>query len=65
MHRTRTPVAVEHLPTAQYRRPNPLRRLSAAVGSLGLGVMTGAIAATIIAFAVAYAVVTLTSLLKQ
>ncbi len=48
-----------------YKRPNPLRRLWAAVASAGLGIVIGVVTAIVIAFASAYAVVTLTDLLKS
>lgn len=48
-----------------YRRPNVLRRIWAIVASSGLAVIIGAVLAIVVAFGLAYAVVTLTDLLKQ
>lgn len=59
------PIIVDHEPAPLYRRPGPLRRLVAVTASGGLAVITGAVVATVLAFATAYAVVTLTGLLKQ
>jgi hypothetical protein len=59
------PIVVDHQPVPLYRRPGPLRRLFAAVTSTGLALVTGAVLATVIGFAVAYAVITLTGLLRS
>lgn len=48
-----------------YKGPNPLRRVWAAFASAGLGIVIGIVTAIIIAFGSAYAVVTLTDLLKS
>lgn len=48
-----------------YKGPHPLRRIWAAVASAGLGIMIGVVTAIIIAFGSAYAVITLTDLLKS
>ena len=47
------------------RGPNPIRRLLAAVASGGLAVITGAVLAILVSFAVAFTVIKLTDLLKQ
>jgi hypothetical protein len=64
MSPTRPPIAVEHLPGGTYRRPGPVRRILALGASGGLAIVTGAVAATVIAFGAAWAVTTLTNLLK-
>ena len=56
---------VEHQPAPLDRRPGPIRRLLVAVAATGLALVTGAVAATVLAFGVAWAVITLTSLLKR
>ncbi len=61
----RGPVEVEQAPTTLYRRPGPIRRLLALAASGGITVVTGMMLATIVGFAVAWVVITLTSLLKQ
>jgi hypothetical protein len=61
----RAGVEVEHLPTPTYRRPGPIRRLLAAIAGAGLTVVSGAILATVVAFTVAFAVITLTDLLRR
>ena len=48
-----------------YKPPNPIRRVLAAVGSAGLGVVIGIVSAIVIAFGTAYVVITLTDLLKS
>jgi hypothetical protein len=58
-------VEIEHHPGPLYRRPGPVRRLLAAVAASGLALITGAVAATVLAFGVAWAVITLTGLLKN
>jgi hypothetical protein len=63
--RERRPILVDHEPALLYRRPGPIRRVFAALASGGLAVVTGAIAATVVAFGVAWTVVRLTSLLKR
>jgi hypothetical protein len=65
MEPARAPIAVDHLPSEPYRRPGPIRRVLALAASGGLAIVTGAVAATVIAFGVAWAVTTLTSLLKR
>jgi len=59
------PVGVAETTTSLYKRPGPLRRLWAAVASSGIAIVIGAIVAITIAFGTAYAVITLTDLLKQ
>lgn len=58
-------VVVDHDPGRPYRRPGPLRRLLALVGSGAIGVLVGVLTAIITAYAVAYAVIELTDLLQQ
>jgi hypothetical protein len=57
-------VPLEHVDGEPYRRPGPIRRLLAAMASGGLALVTGALVAIILSFVAAYAVVTLTGLLK-
>lgn len=59
------PIGVAETTVPLYKRPNILRRVWAIVASSGLAVVIGAILATIVAFGLAYAVITLTDLLKQ
>jgi len=61
--RTRRATAVDRTSAPLYRPPGPLRRLLAAVSSGGLAVLTGAVIAIVLAFAAAYAVITVTGLL--
>jgi hypothetical protein len=61
----RGPVEVEQSTTTLYRRPGPIRRLFALAASGGITVVTGMMLATIVGFAAAWIVITLTSLLKQ
>lgn len=61
--RSRRATAVERTPAPLYHPPGPVRRLLAAVSSGGLAVVTGAVVAIVLAFAAAYAVITLTGLL--
>ena len=63
--RERQPILVDHDPAPLYRRPGPIRRVLAALASGGLAIVTGAVAATVLAFGVAWTVVRLTSLLKR
>lgn len=56
-------VEVEHEPGEAYRRPGPIRRLLAAVAGLGLAVVTGAVLAVVLSFAIAFVVIRLTGLL--
>jgi hypothetical protein len=59
------PIGVAETTVPLYRRPNVLRRIWAVVASSGLAIVTGAVLAIVIAFALSYAVITLTDLLKQ
>ncbi|MBA3605980.1 MAG: hypothetical protein H0W46_08430 [Acidimicrobiia bacterium] len=61
----RVPHEVVHVVTQPYHRAGLLRRLWAAVASSALTVVTGAVIATVTAFALAVIVTTLTNLLKQ
>jgi hypothetical protein len=63
--RERRPIPVDHEPAPLYRRPGPIRWVLAAAASSGLAIVTGAVAATVVAFGVAWTVVELTSLLKR
>ena len=63
--RPRPEVAVEHEPVDRYHRPGPVRRVLALGATGGLAVVTGAVIAIVTAFAVSWAVVTLTDLLKR
>ena len=48
-----------------YRRAGPIRRLLALAASGGIGLLTGVLAAIILAFSIATAVIWLTNLLQQ
>ncbi|MFK8025249.1 MAG: hypothetical protein AB8G26_14930 [Ilumatobacter sp.] len=65
LRRPRVPIGVAETTVPVYRAPNPLRRIWAAVASLGIGVVIGVVSAIVIAFGSAYVVVTLTDLLKS
>ena len=65
LRRPRVPIGIAEATVPLYKAPNPLRRLWAAVASVGLGVVIGVVTAILIAFGSAYAVVTLTDLLKS
>lgn len=65
LRRPRVPIGIAEAVVPLYKRPNILRRAWAAVASAGLGVIIGAVAATIIAFGTAYVVITLTDLLQS
>ncbi len=65
VRRPRVPIGIAEATVPLYKSPNPLRRLWAAVASAGLGIVIGVVTAIVIAFASAYAVVTLTDLLKS
>lgn len=63
--RERVPIGIAEAVVPLYKRPNPIRRVWAAVASAGIGVVIGAIMAIVIAFGSAWLVITLTDLLKQ
>lgn len=67
MYRSGEPagIAVDHLDTPLYRRPGVLRRVLAAVASGGIGLLMGVLAAIVVSFAIAMAVIWLTDLLRQ
>ena len=65
LSRQRSGLVVDHFDTPQYRRPGVIRRVLALLASGGIGVLTGVLAAIMISFAVAIAVIWLTNLLKQ
>lgn len=61
----RVPHQVQAAAAPSYHAPGPVRRLWAVVASSGLAVVIGAVLATVIAFSLAYAVTTLTDLLRS
>jgi hypothetical protein len=61
----RRPVRVETVSTTLHRRPPVWRRVWAVFASGVIGVVTGAVLATVIAAGVAWTVVTLTDMLRQ
>jgi len=61
----RVPHGLVHVVTEPYKRAGVVRRIWAVVASSGLTLVTGALIATITAFALAVIVTTLTNLLKQ
>ena len=63
--RPRVPIGIAEATVPLYRPPNPLRRAWAAFASAGLGVVIGILTAIIIAFGAAFAVITLTDLLRS
>ncbi len=63
--RSSRPIPVEQQDTPTYHRAGPIRRLLAAAGSGGIALVTGAVLAVVVAFAIAWAVISLTSLLQQ
>ena len=65
LRRPRVPIGIAEATVPLYKAPNPLRRLWAAVASAGIGIVIGAASAIVIAFGTAYAVITLTDLLKS
>jgi len=58
-------VVVDHHDAPSYRRPGPIRRILALAASGGIGVLSGVLAAIIVSFAIAIAVIWLTNLLQQ
>lgn len=56
---------VEHLDSPPYHRPGPVRRVLALAASGGIGLLTGVLVAIVVAFALAWAVITLTNLLTR
>lgn len=59
------PIGVAETTTPLYKRPGPLRRLWALAASSGIALVIGAVLATVVAFGLAYLVITLTDLLRQ
>ncbi len=59
------PIGVAETTVPLYKRPNVLRRVWAIAASSGLALVLGAVLAILIAFALAFAVITLTDLLQQ
>lgn len=58
------PVEVDHVPGEAYRRPGPVRRLLAGLAGLGITLVTGAVIAIVLSFALALTVIRLTGLLS-
>lgn len=58
-------IVVDHLDTPTEHRTSVVRRVAAVVASGGIAVLTGVLAAIVLAFAAAYAVVWLTNLLQR
>ncbi len=58
-------IVVEHFDTQPYRRPGPIQRLLALAASGGIGIFAGVIAAILVSFSVATAVIWLTNLLQK
>lgn len=58
-------VMVDHYDTPEYRRPGPVRRVLALAASGGLAVLIGVIAAIVVSFGIALAIIKLTNLLQQ
>ncbi len=65
VRRPRVPIGIAESTVPLYKAPNPLRRIWAAVASAGIGIVIGVVTAILIAFGSAYAVITLTDLLKS
>jgi hypothetical protein len=65
LRRDASGIVVDHYDTPLYRRPGPIRRVFAAVASGGIGLLTGVLAAIVVSFAIATAVIWLTNLLQQ
>jgi ABC-type nitrate/sulfonate/bicarbonate transport system permease component len=61
----RIPHQVQAAAAPSYHAAGPLRRVWAVVASSGLAIVIGAVLATVIAFSLAYAVTTLTDLLRS
>ncbi|MEM9514571.1 MAG: hypothetical protein AAGA42_06895 [Actinomycetota bacterium] len=59
------PIGVAETTTPLYKRPGPIRRIWAVVASSGIAIVIGAVLATVVAFGLAYLVITLTDLLRQ
>jgi hypothetical protein len=58
-------VLVDHLDAPEYRKPGPVRRVLAAVASGGIGLLFGVLAAIVLSFGAAMAIIWLSDLLKQ
>jgi hypothetical protein len=65
VRRNWVPIGIAETTVPLYRRPFVIRRVWAVVASAGIAIVIGAILAIITAFALAFAVITLTDLLKQ
>jgi hypothetical protein len=61
----RVPHTVQAAAAPPYHAAGPLRRVWAVVASSGLAIVIGAVVATVLAFSLAWAVTTLTDLLKS
>jgi len=65
VRRNWVPICVAQTTVGLYRRPNVVRRVWALVASSAIAVVMGAVLAVVIAFALAFTIITLTDLLKQ
>ncbi len=65
VRRNWVPIGVAQTTVGLYRRPNVVRRVWALVASSAIAVVMGAVLAVVIAFALAFTIITLTDLLKQ
>ena len=59
------PIGVAETIVPLYKRPNVIRRVWAVAASSGIAIVIGAVLAIVISFALSFAVITLTDLLKQ
>ena len=59
------PVGIAETTVPLNKRSGPIRRIWAIVASSGIAIVIGVLLATVVAFALAYIVVTLTGLLKE
>lgn len=59
------PVGIAETTVPLNKRAGPMRRIWAIIASSGIAIVIGALLATVLAFGLAYIVVTLTGLLKQ
>ncbi len=59
------PIGIAETTVSLYNRPNVIRRVWAVAASSAIAVVMGAVLAIVMAFGLAFAVITLTDLLKQ
>ncbi|MGK0274694.1 MAG: hypothetical protein ACI9N0_001074 [Ilumatobacter sp.] len=59
------PIGIAETTVSLYKRPNAIRRVWAVAASSAIAIVMGAVLAIVIAFGLAFAVITLTDLLKQ